>query len=228
MFEWIKKITNLPVKYVIYENAQGHAILGGSYWKTQGATIVAHALTPEVIEHSKKELLERAQQNLQDKFFNSSIVMPDITFSETLKLDVKGKNIVLNHFGHAHSSNDIQLLMPDENFMIGGDFTFNERMLPILEHTDVHLWLKNWEKLEALNPVIIIPGHGDVTDMATVRKFTKGYLTYMLKKVTEVIDNDGGIVDAYKIDQSAYSDWKTFRELSQRNSAQLFRLLEFY
>jgi glyoxylase-like metal-dependent hydrolase (beta-lactamase superfamily II) len=112
--------------------------------------------------------------------------------------------------------------------MIGGDFTFNERMLPILEHTDVHLWLKNWEKLEALNPVIIIPGHGDVTDMATVRKFTKGYLTYMLKKVTEVIDNDGGIVDAYKIDQSAYSDWKTFRELSQRNSAQLFRLLEFY
>ena len=29
--EEIKKITNLPVKYVILENSQSHAILGSSY-----------------------------------------------------------------------------------------------------------------------------------------------------------------------------------------------------
>ncbi len=224
----IKKITPLPVKYVVYENAQGHAMLGGSYWKEQGALIVAHELTPGVIKHTSEHVLERAEESLRDKFFNSHIVMPDITFKDQLKLDVKGKNIVLNHFGHAHSPDDIQLLMPDDNFMIGGDFTFNERMLPILDHTDIHKWLENWEKLEAVNPKVIIPGHGDVTDMATVRKFTKDYLTYMLEEVTAVVDEDGSLIEAYKIDQSAYSDWKTFRELSQRNAGQLFRMLEFY
>lgn len=228
MHEEIKKITDLPVKYVVYENAQGHAILGGSYWKDQGAIIVAHDLTPEVIRRSQDQLIERAQNSLRDKFFNSRIVMPDITFKDTLKLDVKGKNIVLNHFGSGHSPDDVQLLMPDEDFMIGGDFAFHERMLPFLDHTDVFKWLKNWEKLEALNPKIIIPGHGDVTDMATVRRYTKDYLTYMLEQVTLVIDDDGTLLDAYNIDQSAYSDWKTFRELSKRNAGQLFRFLEFY
>lgn len=224
----IKNITDLPVKYVVYENAQGHAVLGGSYWKEQGATIVGHELTPEVIEHTREQFLERAQNVLKDKFFNSRIVMPDITFKESLKLDVKGKNIVLNHFGHAHSPDDIQLIMPDDNLLISGDFAFNERMLPFLDHTDPYKWLENWEKLETLNPKVIIPGHGDVTDMATVRSYTKDYLEYMVEQVSAVIDAGGTIVDAYKIDQSAYIDWKTFRELSQRNSAQLFRILEFY
>lgn len=223
----IKKITSLPVKYVVYENAQGHAILGGSYWKEQDAIIVGHELTPEIIEHSKDEIVERAKNNLKDKYFNSHIVMPDVTFKRSLKLDVKGINVVLNHFGHAHSPDDIQLLLPDENFMIGGDFTFNERMLPILDHTDIYKWLENWEKLETLNPEIIIPGHGDVTDLATVRYFTKDYLAFMLEQVSAIVD-EGGINDAYKIDQSAYSDWATFRELAQRNSAQVFRWLEFY
>lgn len=224
----IKKVTGLPVKYVVYENAQGHAILGGSYWKEQGAIIVGHELTPDIIEHTQDQIIERAENSLKDKFFNSRIVMPDLTFKDSLKLDVKGKNIILNHFGHAHSPDDIQLLMPDEDFMIGGDFTFNERMLPFLDHTDIHKWLENWKKLEVLNPKVIIPGHGDVTDMTTIRRFTKGYLTYMLEQVTEIVDNEGTLIDAYDIDQSAYSDWKTFRELAKRNAGQLFRMLEFY
>ncbi|WP_201340278.1 hypothetical protein [Isorropodon fossajaponicum symbiont] len=36
MHEQIKKITPQPVKYVVLENSQGHAILGSNYWKEQG------------------------------------------------------------------------------------------------------------------------------------------------------------------------------------------------
>jgi len=35
----IKKITNEPVKLVIDENGQGHAMLGNSYWAEQGVQI---------------------------------------------------------------------------------------------------------------------------------------------------------------------------------------------
>jgi len=34
----IRKLTDLPVKYVVSENGQGHAFLGNHYWKSQGAT----------------------------------------------------------------------------------------------------------------------------------------------------------------------------------------------
>ncbi|HCH24221.1 MAG TPA: sulfurtransferase [Oceanospirillaceae bacterium] len=227
MHEEIKLVTDLPVKFVIYENAQGHAVFGGSYWKEQGVEIIAHENTPEILEHDKEKMMERTQRSLKDKFFKSHIVMPDRTFSDEYIVPVKGKKIVLKHFGHAHSPDDMQLWLPEDELLISGDFAFNERMLPVLEHTDMLAWQENWSKLEALNPKVIIPGHGGVTDLATVTHYTMGYVNYMVDEVMKVLDDGGELTDAYKIDQSAFMQWKTYRELSLRNAAELYKIAEF-
>ena len=236
MHEEIRKITDLPVKYVVLENAQGHAILGSSYWKEQGAEIIAHAhtaelidqeLNPEVVTEEEPGIMERALRNLRDKAHVTVVVMPGRTFSDQLTLDVKGRQIELLHLGDSHSPDDILLWLPDDQLIITGDFAFNERMLPILEHTDVRSWLKNWPKLEALKPAIIIPGHGDVTDIATVRHFTVDYLEYLLGEVTALLDEGSSLIDAYSIDQSQFRQWDTYRELSTLNAEGLFRILEF-
>jgi glyoxylase-like metal-dependent hydrolase (beta-lactamase superfamily II) len=46
----IRKITDQPVKYVVLENGQGHAMLGSNYWKEQGAKIVAQRDTARYME----------------------------------------------------------------------------------------------------------------------------------------------------------------------------------
>ena len=227
LHEEIRQITDLPVKYLVYENAQGHAVFGGSYWKEQGVEIIAHENTPEILQHTSKRVIEGARRTLKDKYFKSSLLMPDRTFKDQYVIPVKGRKIVLNHFGHAHSPDDIQLWLPDDNLLISGDFAFNERMLPILDHTSIREWIENWDKLEALNPEIIIPGHGGVTDLKTVTYFTKDYLTYMLQEVERVLDEDGGLTEAYQIDQSAFMQWKTFRELGLRNAGSIYKMLEF-
>ena len=38
---------------------------------------------------------------------------------------------------------------------------------------------------------MIIPGHGDVTGLATLAYFTVDYLTYMLKQVEYLLDESG-------------------------------------
>ena len=227
MHEEIKKVTDLPVKYLVYENAQGHAVYGGSYWKEQGVEIIAHENMPEILEHSAAEVIERTKRNLKDKYFNSHLVMPDITFKNQYVIPVKGKKIVLMHFGNAHSPDDIQLWLPQDQLLISGDFAFNERLLPILEHTHIREWIENWDKLVTLNPQIIIPGHGGVTDLATVTYYTKDYLSYMLEQVEMVLEEDGELTDAYNIDQSAFIQWKTYRQLALRNAATIFTILEF-
>lgn len=236
MHEEIKKITDLPVRYVVLENAQGHAILGSSYWKAQGAEIIAHAHTAEIIEQelnpgvvaeNNPGILARAQRRLRDKAHKTRVIMPDRTFTDRLLLPVKGRHIELLHLGPSHSPDDVQLWMPEERLIITGDFAFNERMLPILRHTDARGWLESWPALEALDPTVIIPGHGDVTDLATVRHYTVDYLEFLTGQVTELIDEGGMLMDAYEIDQSQFMQWKTFRELSRLNAERLFRMLEF-
>ena len=152
---------------------------------------------------------------------------PDRTFTDEYVIPVQGKEIVLKYLGHAHSPDDMQLWLPEDELLISGDFAFNVRMLPVLEHTDMLAWQENWEKLEELNPKIIIPGHGGVTDLETVRHFTMGYVNYMVDNVMAVLDEGGTLTDAYKIDQSQFMQWKTYRELSLRNAAELYKIAEF-
>lgn len=236
LHEEIRKLTTLPVKYVVLENAQGHAILGSDYWRSQGATIIAHENTATLIEKELNRsgftdddpgMIGRIQRSLRDKAHKTRIVMPDQTFSDRMMVPVTGRKIELLYLGDSHSPDNILLWMPDEKLIITGDFAFNERMLPILQHTDARAWLENWPKLEALEPAIVIPGHGDVTDMATIRYYTVDYLEYMLGQVTRLLDNDETLESAYDIDQSEFAHWHTYRELRKLNAEQLFRLLEF-
>ncbi|MCB1587110.1 MAG: hypothetical protein KDI52_12580, partial [Xanthomonadales bacterium] len=89
-------------------------------------------------------------------------------------------------------------------------------------------WIDTWNnKFEKLGAEIVIPGHGTPTNMNEVRKYTHDYLVYLRQEVAKVLENDGGLQDAYKIDMSAYQHLDTFTDLSQRNIGRVYRAMEF-
>jgi glyoxylase-like metal-dependent hydrolase (beta-lactamase superfamily II)/rhodanese-related sulfurtransferase len=225
--EEIKKITDQPVKHVVFENAQSHAILGAKYWKEQGVNIISHEDTLKIIMARGDQIYKRTARFIRDRILGSEIVLPDQTFSTKMTIPMGDTIIELMHLGISHSPDDVQLWLPEQKVLISGDITFNERLLPILLHTDVAGWIETLDKVEALEPEIIIPGHGAPTDLATVTKFTKDYLVYMRDEVSKIIDDDGGLYEAYAIDQSAYRDWGTFNELNKMNAERIFKQMEF-
>ncbi|MBT3196052.1 MAG: MBL fold metallo-hydrolase, partial [Candidatus Ruthia sp.] len=216
MHEEIKKVTDQPVKYVVLENSQGHAILGSSYWKEQGAIIIAHVEADKEIRHRGEDIYARTLRVQKEKITGTKIVFPDLTFKEKMPILMGDTKIELMHIGASHSPDDIQLWMPEQKLLISGDTAFNERMLPIFPHTNAAAWIETWDKIEALEPALIIPGHGEPTDLATITKFTKDYLVYMRSEVEKVIEDDGGLYEAYGIDQSMYRDRGTYRELHKQ------------
>jgi rhodanese-related sulfurtransferase/glyoxylase-like metal-dependent hydrolase (beta-lactamase superfamily II) len=223
----IKKITDKPVKYVVLENSQGHAMLGSNYWKEQGATIIAQEIAKEEIKQKGEAIYNRSVKRLRDKILGTKVVLPDITFKDNYKIDLGNRIVEAKYFGYAHEHSDICLWLPKEKIIFAGDLAFNQRLLPIFEITETDKWLKAWEKFAALGAKIVVPGHGDTTDMATVTKYTKEYLTYMREKILAVIDEGGGLNEAYGIDMTPYQHLDTFRELGKQNIAILFKQLEF-
>ena len=73
----------------------------------------------------------------------------------------------------------------------------------------------------------VVPGHGDVTNMEEVTKYTKDYLHYLREQIAKVIEDGGDLQDAYAIDQSAYRHLHAFKLLDKRNVGQIFRAMEF-
>lgn len=224
----IKKITDQPVKYVVLENAQGHAMLGTNYWQTQGAQVIAHIDALHEMKEYGDQIIERMQRGRRDKSQYTVLAYPDKTFEDKMVIEMGDDRFEILHLGPAHSPGDISLWMPKKKIMISGDIAFHQRLLPVMEHTDTAGWIETWDIFEALKPEIIIPGHGSpTTNMNELRKYTKDYLVYMREQIGEILDDDGSAQDAYKVDQSAYSHLDTFNALALQNAGRIFRSMEF-
>jgi glyoxylase-like metal-dependent hydrolase (beta-lactamase superfamily II) len=164
---------------------------------------------------------------LKEKAAGTEVVLPDETFEDSMVIEPGGERIELLHLGPTHSPGDIVVWLPGKKLVIAGDMAFHQRMLPLFEHTDSAAWIDTWDKFEALGAEVVIPGHGEPTDMATVRKYTRDYLVYLREKVAELLDNGGTLQDAYKIDQSAYMHLPTAEFLARRNAGRVFQEMEF-
>ena len=227
LHEEIKKRTTQPVKYVVLENSQGHAMLGSNYWKEQGATIIAHRDTAKQMEATGYDVLATMRSRARDKAFKTEFVMPDKLYDDKLDLKMGAWNLQILHLGPSHSHGDTMVWLPEKKLVIAGDTAFHIRMLPIFEDTDTAKWIETWALFEALGAETVIPGHGGPTDMATVRKWTRDYLVHLRAKVAEVVKAGGSLDDAYKVDQSAYMHLHTADELARSNAGRVFRAMEF-
>ena len=223
----IRKITPLPVKAVVLENGQGHAMLGSSYWQEQGVPVIAHIDTAHEIENYGEEVLARMQRRNGEKAKHTRLTMPDQTFESSLVIDLGGLEVELLRLGPAHSPGDIVAWIPAKSLVISGDMAFHQRLLPIFEHTDTAAWIETWDKFAALDPDYVIPGHGAPTNMDEVTRYTRDYLVYLRAKIAEVIDEGGDLQQAYDVDQSPYAHLDTFHELARLNADMVFRAMEF-
>jgi len=157
----IKAQTDQPVKLVLNENGQGHAMLGNSYWAEQGVKIVAHQDAFQEIEEYGDQSLQSHQRRLNERADKTTVVLPDETFTDTYEIKMGGMEIQARYLGPAHSPGDIVVWLPSESLVISGDMAFHERVLPIFEHTMTADWLDTWDtEFEALNATYVIPGHG--------------------------------------------------------------------
>ena len=228
LHEEIKTITNQPVKLVINENGQGHAILGNLYWSQLGVDILAHEDAIQEIEQNSYTILERMKSYNRDKAIGTEVIIPNKSFSEKIIFNLGGLEFHVLHLGPAHGPGDTQVWLPQLSLMIAGDMAFHERMLPIFENTCTKCWLETWDKKFApLNATYVIPGHGHPTNMAQVTRFTRNYLLDLRAKVSEVLDNGGDLTEAFYVDQERWRSLDTFEELAKRNAGRVFEEMEF-
>lgn len=223
----IKKRTDQPVKYVVLENGQGHAMLGSSYWQEQGAIVIAHEDAAHEIDEKSFAILNSMKRRQKEKAAGTVVKMPNETFKDKKIIEMGGVRIELLMLGPSHSPGDIIVWLPQKSVVISGDMAFHQRMLPLFEHTDTAAWINTWEKFAALKAKYVVPGHGEVTNMAEVTRYTVGYLAHLRKKIGELIENGRGLEDAYNIDQSAYMHLPTSEFLAKRNAGQVFIQMEF-
>ncbi len=224
----IRRITKQPVKLLINENGQGHAMLGNSYWAEQGVQVLAHEDAASEFEERGYDILDSAKNRLKDRAEGTDVKIPDQTFEDKHSVQMGNFTIEVLMLGPAHSPGDTQVWLPEQKLVIAGDMAFHERMLPVFDDTDTAGWVETWnEEFEKLGAVYVIPGHGHPTNMDQVRRYTLDYLVDLRTKIGAHIEAGGELADAYYVDQSRWEHLDTFKELATRNAGRIFEAMEF-
>jgi glyoxylase-like metal-dependent hydrolase (beta-lactamase superfamily II) len=224
----IKEITDQPVRLVINENGQGHAMLGNSYWAQQNVPILAHTDAAVAFADYGPQILDGMIRYNTDKAAGTFLAPPTQVFDDQKRIEMGDFTIDVLHLGPSHSPGDISVWLPQQRLVIAGDMAFHERLLPIFADTMTADWIETWDTaFEPLGATYVIPGHGHPTNMDQVRRYTRDYLVYLREQVGAHLDAGGDLAEAYYVDQSPYAHLNTFDELATKNAGRVYEQMEF-
>ncbi|MCC5874422.1 MAG: MBL fold metallo-hydrolase [Gammaproteobacteria bacterium] len=102
---------------------------------------------------------------------------PTRTFEGDFELTVGSKTVQLYQVGPAHTRGDTLVHVPDDRIVYTGDILFIEGH-PIMWAGPVGNWIDACERILALSPAQVVPGHGPITDARGVRA-VRDYLGYI-------------------------------------------------
>ena len=142
------------------------------------------SFTPAMMQSfmDSAETLGEAGNYLKDVFgpFDFASVaekLPTKTFSDELRLNVGAKSIHLLEVGPAHTRGDVLVHVPEDRTIFTGDILFIEGT-PLMWAGPVANWIRACDRIIGLDPEVIVPGHGPITDVAGVAQ-VKAYLQYI-------------------------------------------------
>lgn len=103
------------------------------------------------------------------------LVEPDEVYDDRTTLDLGGVDVELREFGLAHTRGDQVVFLPEQRLLFTGDLV-ETRFFPIFpwfppDDVDVNgsRWIDVLGRLEALEPEIVVPGHGEIGGPELIR-----------------------------------------------------------
>jgi glyoxylase-like metal-dependent hydrolase (beta-lactamase superfamily II) len=221
----VHALTGKPVRWVLNSGAQDHRWLGNAVFLDKGAEVIAHTRTIATQREHVHDQLERLRPALRERLdgtepMHGTIVLTD----DRTVLDLGGRRLEIHYFGDAHFPGDVVIWLPDERIAFSGDLVYRDRILGIRPFSNAPTWLQAFERLEALAPGIIVPGHGRVTDVAGAQADTGDYLAFIVEGATRLAEDMAGVEAALDElgDAPRFRHLHNYDELHRANVTQAY------
>lgn len=225
----IRTVTAQPVKRVIVSHYHADHFYGLQVFKAQGAEIWAHRLAEGATR--TEEAAQRLDQRKEALFpwvdDATRLLEADHFVDGDTDFELGGVHFALRHVGPAHSREDMALLVKEDRVLYAGDLVFRGRV-PFVGDADGGAWIAALDKLIALDPEILVPGHGAPSRAPRADLvFTRDYLAYLRARMGEAARNLVPFDEAYaQTDWSKYRDLPAFEEANRVNAYNQYLRLE--
>jgi len=146
------------------------------------------------------------------------LVDPDETYDGgSHTIDLGGRTVQLRTWGRAHTRSDQIAFVPDARVLFTGDLV-EERIFAIYPYfppndadVDGDLWLEVIDRLQELDPAVVVPGHGDVVGpevLETVHTYHSRIRDETKRALDEGLSADDAVARIEPMMRKRYPDWE--------------------
>lgn len=225
--EAIRKVTPLPVLYVINTHVHPDHIYGNAAFLADKPEFIGHDRLATVMELRREQYAKLNARLLGEDAKGSELVKPTVSVKTTLELDLGDRKLMLTAHPVAHTNTDVSVMENKTSTLFAGDLLFIERT-PVLEG-DIKGLIAEIEKLKSSPAKQVVPGHGPVTkDWIKALDDAQHYLNVLLTDIRASIKKGESMESA--MSSAAASEkgkWKLFDIANRRNVNTIYPALEW-
>jgi cyclase len=181
----------------------GHRLCAASFGKERPESMQA---VKRFAESSDAALASFARDLEAYDFSGIELTPPTMLFDERLVLDLDGLEVQLLYVGPAHTAGDAIAYLPARRVLFTGDVLFR-LCTPIGWEGTFANWTAALDRITALAPEVIVPGHGPLCGVEGPREM-RAYLDYVRGEATRWFAAGVPVIEAAKrIDLGPYAGW---------------------
>ena len=179
-------------------------------------------------ENARRDYVERTAKGFAEKaakdrsYARAPATPPQLTFQDKLVLDDgKGRRAELYYFGAAHTTGDVFTFLPKEKIVFTGDACVNGDH-NYLGDADTGSWIGVLDKVKALGPEIVVPGHGGLAKF-DVLESQKQYFVELRRQLSALVKQGKGLERRKTlVDIPSWKQWTGKTEMKPAAIAHVF------
>ncbi|MDZ7663548.1 MBL fold metallo-hydrolase [Thiohalophilus sp.] len=191
----VRSVTEQPIRWVINTGSQDHRWLGNGYFADRGATIIALQRTVDTQRGLAGQHMASLKRVLGDALAGTrATYAAEPLPGNRAEMKPGGVAIELHWFGDAHFPGDVSVWLPQQQILFSGDLIYVDRMLSVRPESRVTSWHQAFNGvMAAFAPKAIVPGHGNVCDVARAKRDTGEYLAWLIDNIRPAAENWEGL-----------------------------------
>lgn len=229
MLDAIRRVTPQPVKRVIVSHYHADHVYGLQAFKAAGAEVWAHrrASAYPGSQEAGARLAQRREALAPWVDARTVIVPADRWLDGDEAFTLGGVAFEIIAAGPGHTPEDLMLFVRGDDVLFAGDLFFSGR-LPFVGNADSKGWLAALDRMLALKPEVVVPGHGAASRSPEKDLLlTRDYLQFLRSRMGAAVQNLDSFDEAYAAtDWSRFKDLPAFGEANRINAYGTYLLME--